>query len=294
MKEKKQKKIRRLWPFATADYEQANAYLEKQAEKGLILESLVIYNFVAVFRKDRPQKRKFCVDGFKGTEEEAEEYLTMAEDAGWTAVAVSQGLIIFMSEENASPALMQTDWEQSYRWIRKSLWKFDIPMGIVLAALLIILFWQLPPWELRWPPEGFQAWNLIVLSAATVFALLGFARAIVFYIRSERALRTGAPMQDRGSSLRRAMLWGYLRSGAGIAWWLAVLGRFLEIAVPDLLAGGTKAFWLTSIIVCLALLFITVRISWEKRPELGKGIIVVLCILLTMVFLGYCATGSLS
>lgn len=291
MKVKRNQKTRRLWPFAAADFAQAAAYLEKQAEKGLILEKLVLYDLVAVFRKDRPQKRKFCVDGFKGEESEAIEYLDMAEDAGWTAAAVSQGLVIFMSEENASPTPMQTDWEMEYRWIRKGLWKFDIPMGIVGLLALAFLFWISLSGDPDWPMDWYQALNLLCMFFVIILSLLGFVRAVWFYMGSGRALRTGRPMQKSGGTMRQAMLWGYSRSAAGLAWIVVVIGKGLSIMVPDISAGGAKAFWLIAMAVCMVLFFIITRLSWERRPELGKGLIVVMYILIMMALLGYCASG---
>lgn len=228
-------RVKRLWPFMKADYRAAEEYLQQMAEKGLMLKSLDPLWMglfpIATYEKVRPQKRKYCIDGFSGDEEKAEEYLQLAKDAGWEITAADYGFAFFVSHEGEEPAPMQTDWQNGYRQIRKSFWRQDIPMGIILLLALALLN----------TIENFQLWDLLMMKESVsagvffiifiLFSLVPLVRAVNFYIRSEKAIRRDTPMQPR--TMKTARLLGLTHSFTGIGLTVFCFGVFLKQMIMD-------------------------------------------------------------
>lgn len=263
------KTVKKLWPFMWADYKTAESYLERMASKGLMLKSLenfvyAGFGYLAVYEKTKPQKRKFCIDGFKGSLEEAERYITMAEDAGWEGITADYGILVFASKEGESPVPMQTDWHNEYRQIRKSFWKFDIPLGI--CTLLIFAFFakiESLPGE-----TFFSEFNiaLVYIIAFFIFSLAGLLRAVTFYIRSEIAIRRDVPLNPVGE--KRARLWGSLHSLTGICVALIMLGRVVSYLYTGIFSGSiVKTIFCITLAVSFVGFFVLARFGerWEKK-----------------------------
>lgn len=103
----------------------------------------------------------------------AEEYLQLAQDGGWEIAAADYGFAFFVSCEGEEPAPMQTDWQNGYRQIRKSFWRQDIPMGIILLLALALIN----------SIENFELWDLLTHSftgiGLTVFCFGVFLKQMI-------------------------------------------------------------------------------------------------------------------
>lgn len=294
------KTIRRLWPFMRMDYKAAEEYLEKKAAQGLLLKEWAVYYHglfsMATYEKAEPQKRKYCIDAIAAdSEEAAEDYLQMAEDAGWKPIAAENGMVIFVSEENQKPVPMQTDWENEYRQIRKSFWRMELPLGIGT----ILILWVLPMIDAE-PPilsvEAFRqdsAISLLLLPFIAVPSVLAL-RAGLFYLRSEIAIRTGKPMVRLG--MKAARLWGTVVVVAGLAPSLSVLGIFLRLWIEDAMTEDVvgKAAYGMFFAGALGAFFISEfgkKIESKKRNYLIKGFLSIMFVGAAIVVLRGCSIG---
>lgn len=260
------KTTKRLWPFLLADNKLAEKYLEKQAEKGLILQSIFPWGLWATYRCEAPQKRKYCIDGFKGNLDEHGRYLRMANDAGWSYVTDLPGYIFFVSKEGEQPTPTQTDWREEYLQIRKGLWSMDMPMGIVASVLLILLgaFLHWIGFEEGLPLE----WKTIHSEIIFIFFLMGFARAIWFYIKSEVALRRNEPMAL--SSAKSAMIWGYTREFVGIVWVFGLWYNCITILLENLQADDPIVFTSTAVLSLVTVVFLVIMSKLMETDDLGR------------------------
>ena len=259
------KTTKRLWPFVLADNKLAEEYLEKQASKGLILDSINIYGLWATYRKEEPQKRRYCVDGFKGKKEEQGRYIRMAKDAGWHYVTELPGHIFFSAEPDTNPIPTQTDWREEYLQIRKGLWSQDIPIGIFLIILLLLLGWLWNAWNVGPLPID---WEVLYSFAIFGFILIGFVKAIWFYLKSAIALRRAIPM--RKGSMKCAMAWGYTRTILGIGAFAGVFYRSAAVFAKDFQGSFNMASIAGGAVIVATLLCIVIGLRVIKTDELGR------------------------
>jgi len=256
------KTTRRLWPFVLADNKLAEEYLEQQAANGFILNGFSAWGFMASYRIEEPQKRAFCIDGFKGNRDEQGRYIRMAKDAGWNYAAELPGHIFFISEEGQTPIPTQTDWREEYMQIRKSLWSLEMPVGIILIAFFILMA--------ALDPTGFL---LTILKSPQVlciyiFGTIGFVKAVLFYVKSTLAVRRDVPMTK--GNWKAAMFWGYVRALAGIAACVLIIvnGVINNVNLPD------EGIWSKDTGFCVALLgtgiFIFSGVRSKDIDDLGR------------------------
>lgn len=287
------KTVKRIWPFMWADYKSAEKYLEKMAAKGLMLKAIddflfAGFGFIATYEVTKPQKRKFCIDGFKGNTEDVERYMVMAEDAGWYVVAADYGILIFASKENENPTPLQTDWKNEYRLIRKSFWKIDIPLGIG-ALLIIYMFYKLESLE---DVNMFEPINLtlIYILLFFIFSLAGLFRAVTFYIRSELAIRRDVPLKQISDA--GAKLWGMLHSVIGLLIALIMFGRLAAYLYNGVFSGETYKMVYSSIIaISLAGIMILSHLEITSKNKYVKMLFIGLLLIGITVSFVYCGTG---
>ena len=261
------KTTKRLWPFVLADNKLAEEYLEKQASKGLVLESINIYGLWATYRKEAPQKRRYCVDGFKGKKEEQGRYIRMAKDAGWHYVAELPGHIFFSAEPDTNPIPTQTDWREEYLQIRKGLWSQDIPIGIFLVISLLLLGWLWNALEVGvLPIDGEVLYSFAIFG----FILIGFIKAIWFYLNSAIALRRDIPM--RQGSMKCAMAWGYGRAILGIGVMIGLIYRCVKIFAEDFQGGIDLTSFAGGSVIVSTILCIVIGLRVIKTDELGRKV----------------------
>ena len=262
------KTTKRLWPFVLADNKLAEEYLEQQAAKGLLLERIGNFGILATYSCVEPQERQFCIDGFKGKKEEQGRYLRIAKDAGWDYVTEQPGHIFFVNREGETPVPMQTDWREEYLQIRKGFWKQDIPLGIFASILLLLLAWL---WKVLEIEGGLPMdWRSLYSYACFIFVLIGFAKAIWFYLKSEFALRRDVPMNL--GTMKSAMAWGYGRVVIGILWLLGVWCNGATILMKDFKTGINPVSIAAVVMICCLIVFIIIGIRLTKTDELGRKV----------------------
>lgn len=262
------KTTKRLWPFVLADNKLAAEYLEKQAAKGLVLESINSYGLWATYRKEEPQQRHYCVDGFKGKKKEQGRYIRMAKDAGWHYVAELPGHIFFSAEPGTNPVPTQTDWREEYLQIRKGLWSQDIPLGIFATILLLLLGWI---WKALEIEGGLPMdWEVLYSLAIFGFILVGFVKSLWFYLKSAIALRRDMPMKP--GSMTSAMVWGYTRTLLGIGAFAGVFCRSATIFAKDFQGSFDMAFFAGGAVIVSTILCIVIGLRVIKTDELGRKV----------------------
>lgn len=255
------KTTKRLWPFVLADNKLAAEYLEKQAAKGLVLEKFELWGFVASYKKEEPQIRSFCVDGFVGDKEEQGRYIRMAKDAGWQYVAEQPGHLFFISKENETPIPTQTDWREEYLQIRKSLWTTEMPVGILLGFLALFASID-PAGLLKMFIESPEVW------AIYAFGTISFVKAVLFYVKSSLAFRRNVPMKN--GSWKAAVFWGYLRAVTGIAAFGCMIAYGISNAADGIGVGnwGEKAG--LYVVILGMILYITTGVRSKSTDDLGR------------------------
>lgn len=247
-KEQDMKLVDRFWPFMKADYKAAEKYLEAQSRKGLHIKHIDNYGIVATYEKGIPKNVKYCIDYLNLDDaDEAENYQTMLEDAGWTYVGDLDKYLIFASKDGETPVPINTDWREEYRLMRKGLWRYEVPMGIIALALLVGL--------LVIPDITFDTIEQIcigiILWCAGGFGLIGLIYSFLFYWNSGRALKNDEPMKARGE--KEARVWGIFHGAFGVVAGIGVLARYICVDYNHWMAGETGAVFFLSmtLIACV-------------------------------------------
>ena len=198
--------------------------------------------------KGIPKNVKYCIDYLNLDDaDEAENYQTMPEDAGWTYVADLDKYLIFASKDGETPVPINTDWREEYRLMRKGLWRYEVPMGIIALALLVGL--------LVIPDITFDTIEQIcigiILWCAGGFGLIGLIYSFLFYWNSGRALKNDEPMKARGE--KEARVWGIFHGAFGIVAGIGVLARYICVDYNHWMAGETGAVFFLSmtLIACV-------------------------------------------
>ena len=273
------KEVIRPWFFGALDYKAAEAYLEKQAGRGYLLKAVgTPYPFSATYQRTEPKQVKYSIDGVFGTEEEKREYIDFAKDGGWHKTAQCGGAIIFASEEGKSPPPMQTDWEEEYRRMRRSLWKTDIPVGITVLGICWIMSKLDVDFLKALLREEFILAGLLVLYL--FFGFLFFLRAIWFYVRSETAIRTQRPLKPVNP--KTGQLWGAMHLLLGISAFLLACGNVIRAINMELEEGNFLGYIIAAGMFALLIMLVlpTNKLRNSKCfKKLVPGVLIVLCTL---------------
>lgn len=272
------KLVDRFWPFMKTDCRAAEAYLEAQSRKGLHIHHIDDYGVVATYEKGIPKNIKYCIDYLHlDDKEEAEAYETMLADAGWSYVADMDMYLIFASKDGASPVPINTDWREEYRLMRKGLWRYEIPTGI-LALILCIALFRISTINIDSPEKLCIG---IALLSMCGFGMTGLIHSLLYYWNTYRAFKRNEPMNLR--STKRAKKWGIVHALFGVVLGIAIYSRFMCVAYEHWMAGESTAAYclITTLVSGLAMLLLKNWLSnQDYLPEIvRKGIIMafVLC-----------------
>ena len=133
-----------FFPFEATDYKAAQAWLDKKAEQGWVLDHIYLRR---IARFVPAEGRYHCVELDLNTEwhtETGDDYLQLCEDAGWELVKNNPGLFIFRSKLGQHPVPIQSDetLEAERFWKKLVRKNFLISLTAVLfyAALLVLGF----------------------------------------------------------------------------------------------------------------------------------------------------------
>lgn len=280
------KTIRRLWMFHNLDYKAAEEYLNRQAEKGLVLQKIGPWGLIAAFTRDESGKKvSYSIDGCHGSREEIRKYIDFAADGGWYHVAAVPGMLIFASKPGERPTPMQTDWREEYRQIRKGLWKYDLPVGIVCLACLWLMFkaFSLLGIYPSWDDVSFKE---VVFLVWMVTLLLLFLRSVWFYIRSEAAIRRGKPMKQPGEGVVR--FWGGIHIAMVLLFFTTLLIQFGSTAQDLLKEGSVLDYTILAVLILIAVAALLFKPKREQDVRRHKSVLTGLCVVIAVLLLAKC------
>jgi len=138
----KSRKKRVYWGYSVLDYKGMEAYFEKMAKEGWMLEK--IGEVWATFYEASPKNLQFTIDVFEDSgiltpeeTDEAKEYRELCEKNGWHFVTSIKALQIFYAhaEEDLTP--LQTDEQLEENLAKKKLWKMDFGANIMVLLLIL-------------------------------------------------------------------------------------------------------------------------------------------------------------
>ena len=98
-----------LFPFEAMDYKAAQAYLDKKAAKGWVLDKLSCKRF-ARFAPAEGRSHYVDLNLYEVLDDGPDpDYLQLCEDAGWELLKNVRGMLLFRSQLGRHPAPIQTD-----------------------------------------------------------------------------------------------------------------------------------------------------------------------------------------
>lgn len=281
--------VRRLWMFRGLDYKAAENYLNRQAERGLLLKKIGPQGIIAAFDRDESGKKvRYCIDGCHGSKEEIEDYIAFAADGGWHHVATRPGMLIFASKPGEMPPPMQTDWQEEYRQIRRGLWKQDIPYGII-CLIGLWLFFKLSSAlgdDLIWDDLTPLACLYLLWMAAGMLLLL---RALWFYIRSEAAIKRGRPLKAAGKATVR--FWGGVHIAVVLFLVIAIYVNFGSAILGQMREGSVLSYVLAALMIVFAVFALLCRPKDEKHFPRYKSALIGFWALIVALLFVQCTTG---
>lgn len=242
------KLVDKFWPFLKADYKSAEQYLEKQSKKGLHIRYINPYGITATYEKGEPKDIRYCIDYYTGTEEDAGTYQTMLKDAGWNFVGHWDGYLFFASNEKERPPRIYTEQKEEMSRLRRGLWLFDLPVGILSLILAYFTFTSFPE------TMTFKQFSyLLIILSMVGFGFVGLYRSMMLYYKSIVAAKKGSVVSF--SSYKTAKFWGTLRGYFGIGMGMGVLFRMFVLVQHTASESGTISA------ICLSIAFLSVTVS---------------------------------
>lgn len=133
-----------LFPFEAMDYKAAQAYLDKKAAKGWVLDKLYCKRF-ARFVPAEGRSHYVDLDLHDMLDDGPDpDYLQLCEDAGWELLKNVRGMLLFRSQLGRHPAPIQTDegieadrfWK---KYVRKNFLVLLVTLLICIPLLLLLL-----------------------------------------------------------------------------------------------------------------------------------------------------------
>lgn len=244
--------VNHFWPFMKVDTRAAETYLEAQSRKGLHIRHIDDYGLMATYEKGIPRNLKYCID-YPNIDREAEgdAYEQMLKDAGWTLVADMDLYLIFASEDDQTPVPIHTDWREECQILRKGLWRWEFPLGIISLIVFAFTVGIEPGNEAQ-----ILNWILSIgLWCICGFGLVGLVHSMLYCYDVHCALAKDTPIKIKPA--KTAKLWGSFHTTLGLGYGAAYYCRFLYTAYTHWLDGEQMAAYsLASVLVFAAVIFL--------------------------------------
>ena len=221
-----------FFPFDAMDYKAAQAYLDKKAEDGWVLNRICLRWF-AQFTP--AEGRCHCVELDLNTDlhiETGDDYLQLCEDAGWELAANLRSMRIFRSKIGQHPAPLQTDSELEAekfwkKYVRRN-FLIELICLLFLAGLIVLLNSLSDP---RISVTELLCSNAAVLGIpylliAAILLLRSLYRTAAVYIRFRRTREIGG---QKATGPWTAGLISFLMKVLVILWYFLYLTEGLFI-----------------------------------------------------------------
>lgn len=275
------KTVDRFWPFMKADYRAAETYLETQSRKGLHITRIDSKAVWATYEKGEPRNIKYSIDYHNGETEERDAYKALLADAGWQHVADMDLYMIFASKENAAPIPIHTDWEEECRSMRKGLWRYEIPLGIIAVVAASFLYRENV--EIKTIDQWVALFGLIGMIG---FGVTGLLHSVIIYGKTSWAFHRKTPMMPPSYISAKFLGMAHTAFAACvIVGWLLRVGLIVEdsIAEGNIWAIRFFCIWLLAVIAA----FVTGRLMEHLLPKkIGLGITLFLLALAIVGLIG--------
>lgn len=229
-----------FFPFDAMDYKAAQAYLDKKADAGWVLDKLYCRRFA---RFVPAEGRVHYVDlDLHGALDEGPDpdYLQLCEDAGWELLKRAQGMLLFRSLPGKHPVPLQTDAEME----ADRFWKKYVLKNFLGLLIVLLIFVPLCVFLLSMPGGGIKISALFYSNAvllllpvpvfAAVYLIWSFCFTIGGYARFRRLERL--PQRGRPGAWLMGVL-GFVMAVLLVGWWCLDmaegfgLGKTVDVAL---------------------------------------------------------------
>lgn len=227
-----------FFPFDAMDYKAAQAYLDKKAAQGWVLDKLRL-NYFARFVPAEGRCHYVDLDLPRVMDDKPDDdYLQLCADAGWELAARIRNMLLFRSGPGRRPVPLQTDEEMEAerfwkKYVRRN-FLFLLFLLLVLVPVYILLLSLRS--DMAVISELLCTSSVLLLPPLLLFAvfylLWSLCRILHIYLRFRR--RGAIPRQGRGAWLVGAL--GYVMGALLVVWWVLYmaegfyLGKTVDVA----------------------------------------------------------------
>ncbi|MGM9606728.1 MAG: DUF2812 domain-containing protein [Oscillospiraceae bacterium] len=211
-----------FFPFDAMDYKAAQAYLDKKADAGWVLDKLSCKWFARfVPAGGRSHYVDLDLHGVLDDGPDAD-YLQLCEDAGWELIKRTRGMLLFRSLPGKHPVPLQTDAGME----ADRFWKKYVLKNFLWLLVLLLIFVPLYVYLFSMPGGGtkistFFCSNAVLLLLlwiifAAVYLVWSFCFTLGSYIRFRRLGRL--PERGRPGAWLMGVL-GFIMAVLLVGWW---------------------------------------------------------------------------
>lgn len=239
--------------FTFFDRTGIQAFLEKQAQKGWMLEKISSYGWK--FRRIEPQKIHFSVTYFPEASifdpepgENQKSFWELCEHTGWKLASHNAQLQIFYNEKE-NPVPIETDPQTELETIEKSAKKSYLISYYILAACgvlqLLLQLWQFSTDPLDWLSRNSSLFSVLCWGALLAMCLIEILGYFSWRKKARKAVEETNSFTDTKGyrKIEIALMWFVLAIFA--VFLLTIEPRFASIAVISscVVAVMSMAVW---------------------------------------------------
>ncbi|MBR2028002.1 MAG: DUF2812 domain-containing protein [Oscillospiraceae bacterium] len=239
--------------FTFFDRTGIQAFLEKQAQKGWILEKISSYGWK--FRRTEPQKIHFSVTYFPEASifdpvpgENQKSFWELCEHTGWKLASNNAQMQIFYNETE-NPVPIETDPQTELETIDKSAKKSYLPSFYILTACgvlqLLLQLWQFSTDPLDWLSRNSSLFSVLCWSIMLAMCLIEILGYFNWRKKARKAIEeTNSFIETKGyRKIEIALMWFVL--AVFVIFLLSIEPRFALVAAISSVVVGimSMAVW---------------------------------------------------